>query len=61
MVAVGGIYIPTTILAVAVDGCTGHCTVHCPVLATSADRLGLERLTIEVICSLAAPDSPVAH
>jgi hypothetical protein len=34
-------------------------TVHCPVRAMSADCLGLERLTIEVICPLAAPDSPV--
>jgi hypothetical protein len=27
--------------------------------ATSADRWGLERLTVEVLCPLAAPDSPV--
>jgi hypothetical protein len=27
--------------------------------ATSADRWGLELLTIEVFCLLAAPDSPV--
>jgi hypothetical protein len=38
---------------------TRHGTFHCLVPATSADRLGLERLTIEVLCPLAAPDSPV--
>jgi hypothetical protein len=42
-----------------VQWCTGHGTVHCPVRATSADRWGLERLTIEVLCPPAAPDSPV--
>jgi hypothetical protein len=41
--------------------CNGYDTVHCPVRATSADRWGLERLTIEVICSLVAPDSPVRY
>jgi hypothetical protein len=41
--------------------CTGHGTVHCPVCATSADCWGLELLTVEVFCPLAAPDSPVAH
>jgi hypothetical protein len=39
--------------------CTGHGTVHCPVIATSADRWGLERLTVEVFCPFAAPDSLV--
>jgi hypothetical protein len=39
--------------------CTGRGTVHCPVHATSVDRWGLEWLTIEVICPLVAPDSPV--
>jgi hypothetical protein len=39
--------------------CTRHSTVHCPMCATSADRWGLERLTVEVICSFPAPDSPV--
>jgi hypothetical protein len=29
------------------------------VRATSADRWGLERLTVEVLCPLVAPDSPV--
>jgi hypothetical protein len=29
------------------------------VRTTSADRWGLERLTVEVLCPLAAPDSPV--
>jgi hypothetical protein len=39
--------------------CIGHVTVHCPVHATSANRWGLELLTVEVLCPLAAPDSPV--
>jgi hypothetical protein len=51
-----GVFIaPTTIPAVVVDG---H-TVHCLVSATSADRWGLELLTIEVFCLLVALDSPV--
>jgi hypothetical protein len=55
-----GVFIaPTTILAVAIDGHTGHGTVHCPVCATSADRWGLERLPVEVLCPLTAPDGPV--
>jgi hypothetical protein len=55
-----GVFItPTTIQVVIVDGCTGHDTIHCPMRATSADRWDLERLTIEVLCPLAAPDSPV--
>jgi hypothetical protein len=41
--------------------CTGHDIVHCPVPTTSADRWGLEWLTVEVLCPLAAPDSPVAY
>jgi hypothetical protein len=41
--------------------CTGQDIVHCPVPAMSADHWGLERLTIEVLCPLVAPDSPVAH
>jgi hypothetical protein len=41
--------------------CTGYCTVHFPVCATSADRWGLELLTVEVFCLIAAPDSPVAQ
>jgi hypothetical protein len=40
---------------------TRHSTVHCPVRATSADRWGLELLTIEVIYPFSAPDSLVAH
>jgi hypothetical protein len=39
--------------------CNGHCIVHCPVRATSAGHWGLELLTVEVLCPLAAPDSPV--
>jgi hypothetical protein len=39
--------------------CTEHSVVHCSVSATSADRWGLELLTVEVFCLLAALDSPV--
>jgi hypothetical protein len=42
-----------------VQWCTGHCTVHCLVHATSTNRWGLELLTVEVLCPLVAPDSPV--
>jgi hypothetical protein len=70
-----GVFIaPTTILAVAGDGapdspvvhrtvrwCTGQDIVQCPVRATSAARWGLERLTVEALCHVAALDSPVAH
>jgi hypothetical protein len=58
---------PTTILVLlsmahrTVRWCTGHGNVHCPVRATSVDRYSLERLTVEVICPLAAPDSLVTH
>jgi hypothetical protein len=48
-------------LAVGCRWHTGQGTVHCPVPATSADRWGLELLTVEVFCLLAALDSPVAH
>jgi hypothetical protein len=49
-----GVFIaPTTILVVVVDG-----TPDSPVPTTSVDRWSLERLTIEVFCPLAAPDSP---
>jgi hypothetical protein len=41
--------------------CTRYSTVHCPVSATSVDRWGLELLTVEVFCPLAASDSLVAH
>ena len=41
--------------------CTGQGTVQCQVRATSAALWGLERLTVEVLCLVAAPDSPVAH
>jgi hypothetical protein len=51
---------PTTIPGVAVDGHTGHDIVHCPVPATSVDRWGLERVTVEVLCPLMAPDMPGA-
>jgi hypothetical protein len=39
--------------------CTGQGTVHYPVRATSARHWSLERLTIEVLCPVVAPDSPV--
>jgi hypothetical protein len=41
--------------------CNGHSTVHCPVSATSADRWGLELLTVEVVCPLGAPDNSVCN
>jgi hypothetical protein len=66
MVVVGGIYSPNNYSSRCcrwenrtVRWCTRHGTVHCPVRAASADCWGLERLTIEVFCPLAAPDSPV--
>jgi hypothetical protein len=66
MVVVGGIYSPNHYSSRCcrwahrtVWWCTEHDTVHCPVRATSADRWGLEQLTVEVFCPLAAPDSLV--
>jgi hypothetical protein len=66
MVVVGGIYSPNHFSSRCcrwahrtVRWCTGHSTLHCPVSATSADRWGLGRLTIEVFCLLAALDSPM--
>jgi hypothetical protein len=66
MVVVGGIYSPNHYsgrccrwVHQTVRWRTRHSIVHCPVSAMSADRWGLERLTIEVVCPLAAPDSPV--
>jgi hypothetical protein len=41
--------------------CIGQDTVQFPVRATSATRWGLEQLTVEALCPVAAPDSPVAH
>jgi hypothetical protein len=68
MVVVGGIYSPNHYSSrcyrrayPTVWWCTGHATVHCPVRATSADHWGFERLTVEVLCPLVTPDSPVAH
>jgi hypothetical protein len=68
MVVVGGIYSPNHYSCRCcrwahriVRWCTGHCIVQCPVSATSADRWGLERLTVEVFYLLGALDSPVAH
>jgi hypothetical protein len=67
-VVVGGIYSPNHYSSRCcrwahrtVRWCTRHCTVHCPVSATSSDRWGLERLTIEVFCSFVELDSLVAH
>jgi hypothetical protein len=66
MVVVGGIYSPNHYSSHCCRWthrterwCTEHCTIHCPVRATSADYWGLERLTVEVLCPLATPDSPV--
>jgi hypothetical protein len=66
MVVVGGIYSPNHYSSCCcrwahqtVRWCTGHCTVHCPVSATSVEHWGLELLTVEVFYPLAAPVSPV--
>jgi hypothetical protein len=40
---------------------TGQDTVQCLVHAMSVARWGLEQLTAEVLCPVAAPDSPMAH
>jgi hypothetical protein len=68
MVVVGGIYSPNHYSSRCcrwahrtLRCCIGHGTVHCPVHATSTDRWGLERLTVEVLCSLAAPDISVHY
>jgi hypothetical protein len=68
MVVIGNIYRPNHYSSCCcrwayrtVRWCIGHGTVQCPVRATSADHWGLERLTVEVLCPLAAPDSSVAH
>jgi hypothetical protein len=45
----------------AIWWCTGHGIVQCLVRVTSAARWGLEQLTVEVLCLVAAPNSPVAH
>jgi hypothetical protein len=66
MVVVGGMYSPNHYCSRCcrwahrtVWWCTRHDTVHCPVRAMSADRWGLERLTVEVPCPLVAPNSPM--
>jgi hypothetical protein len=71
MVVVGGIYSPNHYSSCWLSSLlmdtpespvrAGHCIVHCPVRATSADRWGLELLAVEVVCPCGAPDSPVAH
>jgi hypothetical protein len=68
MGVVGGIYSPNHCSSRCcrwahrtVRWCTGQGTVHCLMPATSAYRWGLELLTVEFFCPLAAPDSPVAH
>jgi hypothetical protein len=61
MVVVGGIYSPNHYSSCCCRWCTEQGTVHCSVCATSANRWGLERLTIEVFYLIAAPDSLGAH
>jgi hypothetical protein len=61
MVVVGGIYSSNHYSSRCWRWRTGQGTVHCLVRATSARRWGLERLTIEVLCPVAAPVSPVPH
>jgi hypothetical protein len=59
MEVIGGIYSPNHYSSRCCRWRTGQGIVQCPVPATPADRWGLERLTVEVFCLLAAPDSPV--
>jgi hypothetical protein len=66
MEVVGGIYSPNHYSSCCcrwahrtVQWCTGHYIVHCPMRAMSADHWGLERLSVEDLSPLAAPDSPV--
>jgi hypothetical protein len=66
MVVVGGIYSSNHYSSrccrrahLTVQWCTRHGIVHCLVRAMSADSWGLEQLTVEVLCPLAALDSPV--
>jgi hypothetical protein len=71
MVVVGGIYSPNHyssrwlgfLSTGASDSLvrTGHPTIHCPVLAKSADHWGLEQLTIEFACPCGTPDSLMEH
>jgi hypothetical protein len=61
MEVVGGIYSPNHYSSCCCRWHTGHDIVHCPVPTTSADRWVLERLIVEVLCPLVAPDSPVAY
>jgi hypothetical protein len=71
VVVVGGIYSPNhysscwlICLSTGIPDspvCTGHYTIHCLVHATSADRWGLELLTVEVVYPCGAPDNRVAH
>jgi hypothetical protein len=37
----------------------GHCIVHCPVRVMSANRWGLEQLTVEFVYPCGTLDSPV--
>jgi hypothetical protein len=59
MEVVGGIYSPNHYSSHCCRWCIGQGTAHCPLPAMSVDRWGLERLTVEVLCLLAAPDSPM--
>jgi hypothetical protein len=68
MEVVGGIYSPNHYSSRCCRWRTGQsggtpdrALFRSPVRATSADRWGLEQLTVEVFCLVVAPDSPVAH
>jgi hypothetical protein len=57
-----GVFIAsTTILAVGVDGTPDMSLFIVQCVPRQQTVRVLERLTIEVLCPLAAPDSPVAH
>jgi hypothetical protein len=63
MVVVGGIYSPnqTSLTMGTPDSPVVHRILHCSLSggATSADRWGLELLTVEDFYPFGAPDSPV--
>jgi hypothetical protein len=61
MEVVGGIYSPNHYSSRCCRWRTEQDIVQCPVRATSVPRWGLERLTVEALCSVAAPVSLVAH
>jgi hypothetical protein len=59
MEVVGGIYSPKHYSSHCWWWRIGQDIVQCPVRATSTAHWGLERLTVEALCHVAALDSPV--